>query len=139
MTLLFHALLGFIAPHIGGIFDTIKSIYLAKTDRERAEQIAKNDLERIIQTPVQPAGARFISAIQESKFPVPVFIVGLVLLFYVFLDWVTDTVRPGITWILIATWITYGLADGWTSNDHNILIMVLAYWFSDITLARKKK
>ena len=139
MTLLLHALLGFVAPHLGGIFDTIKSIALAKSDKERAEQIAKNDLERVIQTPIQPAGARFISAVKNSKIQIPRFLVGLILLFYVFLDWIVDTVRPGITWILIATWVTYGLSNGWTENDHNILIMVLAYWFSDITLTRKKK
>jgi len=75
MTLLLHALLGFVAPHLGGIFDTIKSIALAKSDKERAEQIAKNDLESVIQTPIQPAGARLISAVENSKIHIPRFLV----------------------------------------------------------------
>ena len=139
MALLFHAIAGFIAPHLGSVVDLIKTSVLARMDKERSERVAELELQRIIQTPTEPAGARFLSALESSKYNPPKFMVGLVLLFYVFLDWCVVIVKPGITWVVIALWVAYGIGNGWTEHDHQILIMILAYWFSDITLGRSKK
>ena len=139
MTLLLHAALGFLAPHFGSVIDLIKHVRLGKLEKEKSENLARLEIERVIQTPTPPAGARFISALQNVKYPIPKWIIGIVLLLYTGLDWIASGIRPGVTWFFVALWASHGLQNGWNAEDQHMLVLMLSYWFSDLTLTRKKK
>ena len=153
------ALLGFVAPHLGTVINLGEKflqqrndLSIAKIKAEAAKmgeeskvQVAEIEAQtkefRIAHKQNTAFGIQLLNAASSSDAYVGKFLFGMAFFLYSVIDWVDRMVRPLITFMVVGLWayMLYksGLTQSWNDFDYNLVSLVTAYWFSDITLRRK--
>lgn len=125
--------------------------YAKQEHSMRLEEIgARADIAEatLLHAPQKSWGVKLLDAAHDSGWPKW----SLMIPFYLFtiLDFVSGFVRPGVTYAVVIFYIAYKYARFdlmasvakdiswaekitglWDTNDYNLLIMVLAYWFGN--------
>ena len=102
-------------------------------------------------------GVQMLNAAQDAQWMVGKWAFSLAFLAFSGLDWFISTVRPAITYYVVGLWgaIKFAIIMGayretgdlievltrpemWSSFDQDVLLMILAFWFSDAALRRRK-
>ena len=119
-------------------------------------QAASADL-RSARQPRQSYGVQILNAAHDAEGVLSRWVFNLCFVAFSMLDWLISSVRPFVTYGIVGLWAAIKLAiiinvsrqsgdwvqtltapDVWTQFDEDMLIMVLAYWFSASTLRRRK-
>ncbi len=102
----------------------------------------------LLHQPIASYGVKLLDAAKESGWPV--WMLAIPFYMFVLLDWVSGMVRPTITYAAFAFYIAYKwarfdlmsavakditwaeqISNIWDTNDFNILVLVLSYWFGN--------
>ena len=170
------ALIGFVAPLLPDLIGMGKGQLDHRNEmamlRLQLEFADKAEAHRLEETEIQAATADLRSArtqrqstgvqLLNSAHDMPEGLLSrwafnFVFLLFAILDWVISTVRPFVTYGIVALWAAIKIAiivsasrqsgdwvstltapEVWTQFDEDMLILVLAYWFSASTLRRRK-
>lgn len=113
---------------------------------QETEALADIQTQTAALKPLPSYGVRLLDAAKDSGMWKP--LVALLVVLYSILDWLSGMVRPAITYAAFAFYITYkwarfemlqaiapdetkseAIAKLWDSQDWNVLVLVLSYWF----------
>lgn len=102
-------------------------------------------------------GVQILNAAHDAEGILSKWTFNLVFIVFAALDWFISSVRPTVTYYVVGLWGAIKLAiivgayretgdwvatltrpEIWTSFDQDVLLMVLAFWFSDAVLRRKR-
>ena len=102
-------------------------------------------------------GVQILNAARDSEGVLSKWTFGFVFLLFSALDWFISSVRPTVTYYVVGLWGAIKLAiivgayresgdwvetlmrpEIWTRFDEDVLVMILAFWFSDATLRRRR-
>lgn len=102
----------------------------------------------LLHAPAPSYGVKLLDAAKDSGWPV--WMLAVPFYMFVLLDWVSGMVRPTITYAAFAFYVAYKwarydimssmakdmtwadqVARIWDTNDFNILVLVLSFWFGN--------
>ena len=102
-------------------------------------------------------GVQILNAAHDAEHVVSRWIFSAVFLVFAGLDWFISSVRPTVTYYVVGLWGAVKVAlivaayretldvidaltrpEIWTEFDQDVLLMILAFWFSDAVLRRRK-
>lgn len=169
------ALLGFAAPLLPdligvgkGWLDHKKEMQMMELRFKHAAQEAEWRMQEVeiqaatadvqsARTQRQSYGVQILNAAHDAEGMLSKWVFGLVFFIFSLLDWFISSVRPTVTYYIVALWGAIKLAiifaaqretgdwvetltrpEVWTTFDQDVLLMVLAFWFSDATLRRRR-
>ena len=151
MGLLLHFVVGALAPHLATLGNLVTSGLQRRQEyklaqlKQKGSEVAfdaeqhKSDLEleKLQLRAAKPVGLGAIKTIDADK-DLPATDRGFLALFYASADWFTTMVRPLSTFVILGIWGYVALSGDrtWSTEDQQTMVLVLAYWFSDITLRR---
>ena len=102
-------------------------------------------------------GVQILNAAHDAENVVSRWVFNLVFITFAGLDWLISSVRPTVTYYIVGLWGAIKVAlivaayretldvidalarpEVWTEFDQDVLLMILAFWFSDAVLRRRK-